>query len=101
MIYRVSWAAIPYTLERNEEKMAYFQGREAKVNRSPGKVEVYYGGFLSPDGIGHGHVKATGGPLGENIVYWRLPEDEGGKVIVDNSWDITGGNDLSNYLTNF
>lgn len=93
--------ATPYTLERNEEKMASFQGKEAKVERSAGTIDVYYGGFLTPDGQGHGHVKATGGPLGENIVYWRLPQDEGGQVIVSNSWDTMYGNDLSDYLSAF
>ena len=43
--------------------------------------------MFKPDGPGHGHVRVTGGPLGENIVYWRLPESEGGQVIVDNAWE--------------
>lgn len=61
--------------------MAWFDGKEAKVERSAGTIDVYYGGSFTPDGPGHGHVKATGGPLGENIVYWRLPDSEGGQVI--------------------
>ena len=65
--------------------MAHFDGYPAVVHRSGGQTNVYYGGAFTPDGHGHGHVKATGGPLGENIVYWRLPESEGGQVIVDNS----------------
>lgn len=81
--------------------MTWFDGKEAKVERSGGTINVYYGGAFTPDGHGHGHVKATGGPLGENIVYWRLPESEGGQVIVSNSWDIMYGNDLSNYLSGF
>lgn len=81
--------------------MATFDGQEAKVVRNPGEIQVFYGGFLMPDGDGHGHVRATGGPLGENIVYWRLPASEGGQVIVSNSWDTKYGNDLSNHLSGF
>lgn len=81
--------------------MAYFDGKEARVERSAGTIHVYYGGAFTPDGSGHGHVKATGGPFGENIVYWRLPESEGGQVIVDNSWDVMNGNDLSSHMTGF
>ena len=79
--------------------MAQFDGQDAKVERSAGTINVYYGGFMSPDGRGHGHVKATGGMLGENIVYWRLPESEGGRVIVSNSFDEKYGNDLSEHLS--
>lgn len=72
-----------------------FDGRSATVYRSPGTTNVIYGGRNgNVPGDGHGHVKATGGPTGESVVFWRLPEDEGGQTIVDNSWDITGGNDL-------
>lgn len=81
--------------------MATFDGKDAKVERSGGTINVFYGGFLVPDGTGHGHVKATGGPMGENIVYWRLPDDEGGQVIVSNSWDTQYGNDLSDHLSDF
>ncbi len=81
--------------------MAWFDGKEAKVERSDGTINVFYGGFFTPDGPGHGHVKATGGPLGENIVYWRLPDSEGGQVIVSNSWDTMYGNDLGNHLSGF
>lgn len=79
--------------------MVWFDGKEAKVERSGGTINVYYGGASTPDGHGHGYVKATGGPPGENIVYWRLPKSEGGQVIVSNSWDIMYGNDLSTYLS--
>lgn len=83
--------------------MAQFDGKEAKVVRSPGEIQVYYGGELTPDGYGHGHVRATGGPLGENIVYWRLPKSEGGNEIISNSWDAPfgHGNDLRDHLTGF
>ena len=40
-------------------------------------------------------------PPGENIVYWRLPDSEGGQVIVSNSWDTMYGNDLSSHLSGF
>lgn len=82
--------------------MAWFDGKEARVERSGGTINVYYGGrWGNVPGDGHGHVKATGGPLGENIVFWRLPESEGGQVIVSNSWDTMYGNDLSNHLSGF
>jgi len=42
--------------------MAYFDGQPAVVHRSGGMINVYYGGAFTPDGYGHGHVKATGGP---------------------------------------
>jgi len=44
------------------------------------RFEFYYGGFLEPDGFGHGHVVSNDG---ENIHYWRLPDDEGGYVKID------------------
>lgn len=80
--------------------MAYFE-QPAIVHRSGGQINVYYGGRFKPDGPGHGHVRVTGGPLGENIVYWRLPESEGGQVIVDNAWETMNGNDLRDHLTDF
>lgn len=81
--------------------MPWFDGKEAKVIRNPGEIQVYYGGFMTPDGDGHGHVRATGGPLGENIVFWRLPKSEGGHIIVDNAWGVVGGNDLRDHLSGF
>lgn len=81
--------------------MTWFDGKEAKVERSGGTINVYYGGFPVADGHGHGHVKATGGSLGENIVFWRLPDSEGGNVIVDNSFGVPDGNDLSDHMTGF
>lgn len=83
------------------EEYGWFDGQDAKVVYSAGTTNVYYGGIGTPDGPGHGHVKATGGPLGENIVYWRLPSSEGGQVIVSNAWDLVNGNDLRDYLTIF
>jgi hypothetical protein cdivTM_09441 len=77
--------------------MAYFDGQPAIVYMSGGQISAYYGGI----GPGHGHVKATGGPLGKNTVYWRLPESKGGQVIVDNSWETMNGNDLRDHLTDF
>jgi hypothetical protein len=82
--------------------MYFFQGKEARVDRSAGMINVYYGGLAgNTPGDGHGHVKATGGPFGENIVFWRLPESEGGQIIVSNSWDTMYGNDLSEHLSGF
>ena len=83
--------------------------RETRIKRPGSMVRkprwnarvVFYGGSFTPDGPGHGHVKATGGPLGENIVYWRLPYSEGGQVIVSNSWDTMYGNDLRDHLSGF
>ena len=76
------------------EQRGRLDGREAKVCRSGGMINIYYGGIGEPDGTGHGHVKATGGPRGENIVYWRLPADQGGDTIIDNRFEIMNGNDL-------
>lgn len=82
--------------------MAYFNGQPAIVHRPGGQINVYYGGrFGNIPGDGHGHVRTTGGPLGENIVCWRLPESEGGQVIVDNAWETMNGNDLRDHLTGF
>jgi len=84
------------------EQRGRFDGREAKIYRSGGMINVYYGGrYDNAPNDGHGHVKATGGPHGENIVFWRLPEDEGGEVIIDNRFTVTNGNDvrLDVYLT--
>jgi hypothetical protein len=80
--------------------MAYFDGYPATAHRSGGQINVYYGGRFG-NIPGDGHVRATGGPLGENIVYWRLPESEGGQVIVDNAWETMNGNDLRDHLTDF
>ncbi|MGV9340600.1 hypothetical protein [Streptomyces sp. NPDC003688] len=76
-----------------------FQGQPAKVTRSGGTINVLYGGQYSADGPGHGHVKATGGILGDNITFWRLPASEGGAIIVSNSLDVMYGNDLNDYLS--
>ena len=42
--------------------MAYFDEQPAIAHRSGGQINVYYGGAFTPDGHGHGHVKATGAP---------------------------------------
>ena len=77
-----------------------FDGYDARVDRSGGTINVYYGGrHGNTPNDGHGHVKATGGPRGESIVFWRLPESEGGQVIVSNQWDLMYGNDLANHLS--
>ena len=77
------------------EQFGWFDGKEARIQRSGGMINVYYGGrFGNIPGDSHGHVKATGGPLGENIVFWRLPDSEGGHVLVDNKFTIMNGNDL-------
>ena len=80
--------------------MAYFDGQPAIVHRSEGMINVYYGGRFG-NIPGDGHVRATGGPLGENIVYWRLPESEGSQVIVNNARETMNGNDLRDHLTGF
>ena len=77
--------------------MAYFDRQPAIVHKPGGRISVYYGGI----GPGHGHVRATGGQLGESIVYWRLPESEGDKGIVDNAWGTMNGNDLRDHLAGF
>lgn len=76
-----------------------FDGKSARIDRSGGTINVYYGGRSgNVPGDGHGHVKATGGLHGESIVFWRLPESEGGQVIVSNSFDVMYGNDLREHL---
>ena len=55
--------------------MAYFDGQLAIVHRSGGQINVYYDGAFAPDG--HGHVKATGGPLGKNTVYYTAAREQG------------------------
>ena len=81
--------------------MAWFDGKEAKVVREAGTINIFYGGSFTPDGYGHGHVKAQGGAFGESIVYWRLPANVGGQVIVNNPADIMYGTNLSEYLGDF
>lgn len=82
--------------------MAWFDGNEAEVERSEGATNVYYGGRRGDAlGDGHGHVEAVDGPLGESIVYWRLPANVGGQVIVNNPADIMYGTNLSEYLSDF
>lgn len=44
------------------------------------RLEFYYGGLFSPDGEGHGHVVSNDGV---NINFWRLPDSEGGSVVID------------------
>ena len=67
------------------ETTGWFDGKEAKIRQSGGMINIYYSvrsGNIPGDG--HGHVKAQGGPLGDFIVYWRLPESEGGATVIDN-----------------
>lgn len=64
-----------------------FEGHEIKVVTGAtgrrDRFEFYYGGRFSPDGGGHGHVVSNDG---ENIHYWRLPDGEGGRVVLDDRW---------------
>lgn len=63
------------------ETTGWFDGKPAKIRRSGGTTEIFYGGaWGNTPGDGHGHVKAQGGSLGDFIVYWRLPESEGGAM---------------------
>lgn len=64
--------------------MPFFDGQEAVIVKQAGTIDIYYGGLWKPDGEGHGHVKAQGHTCGECIVYWRLPDREGGRVVIDN-----------------
>ena len=71
--------------EFDMETTGWFDGKPAKIRHSGGTTEIFYGGaWGNIPGDGHGHVKAQGGPLGEFIVYWRLPESEGGATVIDN-----------------
>lgn len=76
--------------------VACFDGKEAVIENEPGTINIYYGGMFTPDGLGHGHVKAQGGPFGESIVFWRLPDSEGGQIVIDN-W--ASQEMLSNHLS--
>lgn len=66
---------------RQSEK---FEGKDIKVVvGSTGRrerLEFYYGGWMYPDGPGHGHVVCNDG---ETINYWRLPSHEGGRTLID------------------
>lgn len=67
--------------------MAYFDGRIASVDvvTERNTMNIYYGGLTTPDGYGAGHVKAVVCDYGyAAITYWRLPDVEGGKVIINN-----------------
>lgn len=73
---------------RNTSSVAgRFEGKEIKVvTGATGlltRFEFYYGGVLSADGPGHGHVVSKNG---EAINYWRKPASEGGQVIIDDNW---------------
>ena len=81
--------------------MTWFDNKEAEVYRSFGTIDVYYGGSPCPDGPGHGHIKATDNYMGEKIVYWRLPDDEGGRVIVEKSWSDSSDEDLRDHMTGY
>lgn len=78
--------------------MAWFDGQDAKVVQEAGTINIFYGGSFVPDGNGHGHVKAQGGPFGENIVYWRLPDSEGGAIVIDN---FASAERLNDHLSGF
>ncbi|WP_367133234.1 hypothetical protein [Saccharothrix sp. HUAS TT1] len=64
-----------------------FEGHHALIESGyttdgQAKVDIYYGGRGGPLGKGHGHlVKLRDG---DSVVYWRLPQSEGGRVITDN-----------------
>jgi len=58
-----------------------FNGFLAKFVRSDGMIDVYYGGAFAPDGPGCGCIKARD-QFGGDILYWRLPACEEGRVIV-------------------
>lgn len=64
-----------------------FDGQDIKViygaTGRRDRFEFYYGGFLSPDGVGHGHVVSNDGL---NINFWRLPDSEGGRIVIDDRW---------------
>lgn len=59
-----------------------FDGLPAKVSRTEGVIDVFYGGALAPNGPGCGHFK-TEDKIGGNVLYWRLPACQGGCTIVD------------------
>ena len=67
----------------------YFDGQEIVVKYGAtgrnDRFEFYYGGFYTPDGDGHGHVVSNDG---ENIIFWRLPDREGGRVVIDDRFSF-------------
>lgn len=79
--------------------MPYFDNQPAVVEQKAGELNIFYGGYLSADGHGHGHVKAQGGPFGETIVFWRKPDSEGGAVVIDNWASAIGRSHERSLLT--
>lgn len=64
-----------------------FEGMPIKIVRGARgrkeRFEFFYGGLMTPDGIGHGHVVCN---EGEAINYWRKPSHEGGQVMIDDNF---------------
>lgn len=67
----------------------YFDGHPIKIvygnTGRRDRFEFYYGGLFDPDGIGHGHVVSNDG---ENIHFWRLPDSEGGMIMIDDRFSF-------------
>jgi len=63
-----------------------FEGKEIKVVMGATglhtRFEFYYGGIMSADGPGHGHVVCKNG---EAINFWRKPAMEGGQIVIDDN----------------
>ena len=73
-----------------------FEGKTIKVvrgntNRAE-RLEFFYGGATYADGPGHGHVICNDGV---NIIYWRKPAHEGGRVVID---DLMSQERLSGHM---
>jgi len=78
-----------------------FEGKQIKVvfgnTGRRDRLEFYYGGMFAPDGYGHGHVVSNDGV---NIHYWRLPDDEGGQVVIDDrlSFELLSTHGVGDFL---
>ena len=76
----------PYQTTNSRSASGRFEGKEIKVitgatGRS-GRFEFFYGGIMSADGPGHGHVVCNDG---ESINFWRKPSSEGGQTVIDDN----------------
>lgn len=63
-----------------------FDGYPAEISTGktdqPTRIDICYGGSGGLMGRGHGHVVSKDGI---NIFFWRLPESEGGGIIIDDN----------------
>lgn len=67
-----------------------FDGKDARIERGQtgraDRIDVFYGGLTEPKGSGHGHVVSNDGVY---INFWRLPESEGGAIVLNDQYGST------------